>query len=67
MAEELIVVKKCSKQDITMDVVNSLSLSLSDFVCDKVALSKEDDENLYDDIVEMLERFFNYPDYSPSH
>ena len=55
---------KVKKDEVTMDVVRSLALELSDVVDNKVVLSQEEQENLYDATVCFLEGYFDYPDYT---
>ena len=58
------MVMKVKKDEVTMDVVRSLALELSDVVDNKVVLSQEEQENLYDAMTCFLEAYFDYPDYT---
>jgi hypothetical protein len=62
--KDINMVMKVKKDEVTMDVVRSLALELSDVVDNKVVLSQEEQENLYDSITCILEDYFDYPDYT---
>lgn len=51
------------KDQVHMELIANISLELIDKVEEKIELTKEDSDKLFDIIHDNLEAFFNYPDY----
>jgi len=48
---------------ISAEDINSLALDLSDEATDRLHLDDEDEQILFDLVVNLLEKFCQYPDY----